>query len=442
VYLFRDGKQIKYSKINLPMRELNHKAKGLRVREDSSYSEEHSTRVTSAREFDGSNYESWSTYIQNILSEKGLWDVIEENPMAIRVGENLESDTFIKRCKEYRKLDQKAKAKIGLRVNKRFSLIVNKSKTAHEALNTLKTFYYSLDQETIERLEQEFANARLKKGEDALTFLTRLQNMQERLNGTENNKISNSRLKNKVIQSLENINNRWAMFITTLRMDQSAMNNDDLFQTRIWGEWIRQDMRNQDQNEDDHMTGTFYAKREDKFEGKCNFCQKVGHKERDCNAKVKCNFCQKVGHKEQNCYAKQRGNKQTNNVTNKKKEKKHQLFQVETEDIKSQEWLIDSGASDSITCSETYLKNYVKNEENEYLYMANQAKTRILGRGDMKLTYDGETIYLRNVLHVPEVRKNLIAINQIDKEGYSILFKNGNVIIRKDEDIEMVKNKS
>jgi hypothetical protein len=77
--------------------------------------------------------------------------------------------------------------------------------------------------------------------------------------------------------------------------------------------------------------------------------------------------------------------------------------------------------------------NYVKNDKQEYLYMANQAKSRILGTGDIKLTWDGKSICLRNVLHVPEIRKNLIAINQIDKEGYSILFKNGNVVIKKND---------
>jgi hypothetical protein len=48
--------------------QVNHK--GLRVfkREESSDSEEYSTRATSAKEFDGSNYEGWSTYIQNILA--------------------------------------------------------------------------------------------------------------------------------------------------------------------------------------------------------------------------------------------------------------------------------------------------------------------------------------------------------------------------------------
>jgi hypothetical protein len=94
--------------------QVNHK--GLRVfkREESSDSEEYSTRATSAKEFDGSNYEGWSTYIQNILAEKGLWEVIEDNPMAMKDGENLDSAEYIKRCKEFKKLDQKAKAKIGL----------------------------------------------------------------------------------------------------------------------------------------------------------------------------------------------------------------------------------------------------------------------------------------------------------------------------------------
>jgi hypothetical protein len=84
------------------------------------------------------------------IAEKGLWDVIGDNPMAVRSDETLESEEYIKRVKEYKKQDQKAKAKFGQRVNKRFSLIVNKAKSAHDALNTLKTFYYSLEPETLD----------------------------------------------------------------------------------------------------------------------------------------------------------------------------------------------------------------------------------------------------------------------------------------------------
>jgi hypothetical protein len=196
------------------------KDKGLRVNDDSA--DENEERH--GEKFDGTNFESWAAYIENILSEKGLWDAVTENPLAMKSGEDKTTKAYVDRVKEWQTRDQKAKGKIGLRVNKQFIPIVNKEKTAFAAFEMIKSFYYSLDNETVERLEQDFANAILKKGEDALTFLIRLQNMQERLNGTES-KISDSRLRNKVIQNLEKINNKWLMFISTLRMENSAMND-------------------------------------------------------------------------------------------------------------------------------------------------------------------------------------------------------------------------
>jgi hypothetical protein len=63
-----------------------------------------------------------------------------------------------------------------------------------------------------------------------------------------------------------------------------------------------------------------------------------------------------------------------------------------------------------------YLENYKEYKEEEYLFMANQARANIIGKGDINITKpDGETLWIRNVLYVPEVRKNLIAINQMDK---------------------------
>lgn len=54
-------------------------------------------------------------------------------------------------------------------------------------------------------------------------------------------------------------------------------------------------------------------------------------------------------------------------------------------------------------------------------YLANNAALDIVGRGDVRVKLpSGARWVLHNVMHVPGLKRNLISVSQLTKEGYQV----------------------
>ena len=66
------------------------------------------------------------------------------------------------------------------------------------------------------------------------------------------------------------------------------------------------------------------------------------------------------------------------------------------------------------------------------MLMANEARASVHGVGmvDLKLT-SGKTVQLKNVQHVPSIRKNLISGSLLCRDGYKLVFESNKCILLK-----------
>ena len=62
--------------------------------------------------------------------------------------------------------------------------------------------------------------------------------------------------------------------------------------------------------------------------------------------------------------------------------------------------------------------------------MGNGAHARVLGVGTVKFT-SGKTILLKNVQHVPTIKKNLVSGSLLCRDGYKLVFESNKCIISK-----------
>nr|TKR84597.1 Glycyl-tRNA synthetase family protein [Populus alba] len=89
------------------------------------------------------------------------------------------------------------------------------------------------------------------------------------------------------------------------------------------------------------------------------------------------------------------------------------------------EWILDSGASFHCTPHNEMLQNYVGGDHG-VVYLADGTPLKIVGIGDVQIkTMNGSIWTLQNVRHVPELKKKLISVGQLDDSGHSILFAGG-----------------
>ncbi|KAI5699156.1 hypothetical protein M8J77_025850 [Diaphorina citri] len=91
---------------------------------------------------------------------------------------------------------------------------------------------------------------------------------------------------------------------------------------------------------------------------------------------------------------------------------------------------IDSGCTDHLVKDVGYFKSYVKLKNTISISIAEEESGMdAIGIGTIEgtLMYNGKPTIceLKNVLHVPHARKNLLSVKRLDKAGFSVLFENG-----------------
>ena len=86
---------------------------------------------------------------------------------------------------------------------------------------------------------------------------------------------------------------------------------------------------------------------------------------------------------------------------------------------------MDSGASFHITPHREIIQNYVVGNFGK-VYLADGSTLDVVGMGDVRILLPNGSVWLlEKVRHIPELRRNLISVGQLDDEGHAILFISG-----------------
>jgi hypothetical protein len=157
-----------------------------------------------------------------------------------------------------------------------------------------------------------------------------------------------------------------------------------------------------------------------KFQGKCYNCDKVGHRSSDCKKPKKPNK-----------------KKEANMVNDISKEMSDidlcaTVSEVNLVGSNPREWWIDTGATRHICSDKAIFSSLQASDAGEKLYMGNSATSTIEGEGTviLKMT-SGKNLTLKNVLYVPDIRKNLVSGSLLNKHGFRIVIESDKVILSK-----------
>jgi hypothetical protein len=138
--------------------------------------------------------------------------------------------------------------------------------------------------------------------------------------------------------------------------------------------------------------------------------------------KPECWNCGKTGHFKRNC--KELKNKTENDSANVVTEDVHDALLLSV-DSPIESWVLDSGASFHTTPIREILENYVAGDFKK-VYLADGTTLDIVGIGDVRIRVHNDSVWkLKKVRHVPELKKNLISVGQLDDEGHAITFHGG-----------------
>jgi hypothetical protein len=88
----------------------------------------------------------------------------------------------------------------------------------------------------------------------------------------------------------------------------------------------------------------------------------------------------------------------------------------------SESWVVDSGASFHATPHRKHFLDYVQGDFGQ-VYLGDNKPCKIVGMGKVKIKQrNGNQWLLKEVKHVPDLRKNLISTGQLASEGCISIF--------------------
>ena len=150
--------------------------------------------------------------------------------------------------------------------------------------------------------------------------------------------------------------------------------------------------------------------------------------------KGNCWVCGKAGHKAQECR-----HRKDQTVTRTNQAHVHEfddnLVAVVTEtnmvsNVKG--WWIDTGATRHICGDKNLFSEYKHMDDGEKLYMGNSFASNVEGKGNVLLKFTSrKVVTLTDVLHVPEIRKNLVSGPILSKKGFKLVFESDRFILTK-----------
>ena len=150
--------------------------------------------------------------------------------------------------------------------------------------------------------------------------------------------------------------------------------------------------------------------------------------------KGSCWVCGKAGHKAQECR-----HRKDQTVTRTNQAHVHEfddnLVAVVTEtnmvsNVKG--WWIDTGATRHICGDKNLFSEYKHMDDGEKLHMGNSSASNVEGKGNVLLKFtSGKVVTLTDVLHVPEIRKNLVSGPILSKKGFKLVFESDRFILTK-----------
>ena len=84
---------------------------------------------------------------------------------------------------------------------------------------------------------------------------------------------------------------------------------------------------------------------------------------------------------------------------------------------------MDTGATRHLCSDKKMFSSYEVINDGEQLFMANSSTSKVEGKGKviLKMTSRKE-LTLNDVLHVPEIRKNLVSGSLLSKKGFRLVF--------------------
>lgn len=358
------------------------------------------------------NYRTWKTEMKWLLRGKALLDYA--------LGKITVNDqTNANERKAFQINDDKAMAAIGLSLKIDQQIHIEDCKNAAEAWQTLEQIHEPKSRVRIMQLKKVFYHLQMKGDEHMSSYLARTKiaaNLKDA--GAE---VKDEDLAYAIVAGLPDS-------YENLNMTLASLPDDKFTSAEIKRVLLTEYDRRQSRLDDKRESSKEALTANKRTEGKNT--KITGNEKKP----LTCFNCRKIGHIARDCRSKKDGTHHKKFATKQKKD--YDAFFMSLNNVEAENsWILDSGST-NFREMESEIINTAADPNKQV-----GAMLRAKGIGDIYLQAQvgkEKGIVLRNVYHVPNIRKNLMSVSQIEKKGKELLIRNGKVTIRNAETKDIV----
>ena len=365
---------------------------------------------TGIEKFDGRDFGYWKMQIEDYLYGKKLHlPLLGQKPEAMK-------------DEEWISLDRQVLGLIRLTLTRKVAHNIIKERTTAGLMAALSGMYEKPSANNKVYLMKKLFNLKMAEGMPVTQHLNNFNTITNQLSSVEIDFDDEIR----ALILLASLPNSWEAMRTAVSNSagKSKLNYDDI-RDLILGEEVRRRDAGESSTSGSALNVETRGRRFDKYSNRGRSKSRPRPRQDRSKSRsrkpIECWHCGKPGHIQANCYKmKEDDDKSANTVA----EEGHEALLLSVSSPLDS-WVLDSGASFHTTPHQNILQNYVAGDYG-VVYLADGEPLRIIGVGDVEIKLPNNSTWrLQQVRHVPELKKNLISVGQLDESGHSINFSGG-----------------
>ena len=95
-------------------------------------------------------------------------------------------------------------------------------------------------------------------------------------------------------------------------------------------------------------------------------------------------------------------------------------------------WFVDSGASNHVTSHQEWFREFRELERPDYVKTRDNTTHPIRDIDNVPFGKEAKQTFIKNILHVLTITKNLVSVGQIVEQGMQVRFDQGGCFIEKE----------